>query len=534
MSAPASTPVKIGQILRKDLRLLWPLAAFVLGCQLLAMLLTARGDPFGPTPLAYLFSTLFAIGGVVLILMVVQQDPVPGVGQDWLVRPIRRRDLILAKLLFVVAVLHAPLVVTGLAHGLWDGFSFGESLRAALVRNLCLLLTISLPLVTFAALTRNLTAAIIGALAALALLAAVLLLLVGVIYLATGAPDMTSPTIGSGIAWVCQTLALGVLLTGLTTVLALLYARRRVAVAWIVLLVALLASFLALMLPWEPAFALQSWLARSSSSHRHISVAFDRSVPPVPEPAWPKFKILQVPLRFSDVAPGTIVYVDRLKPRVLDAQGKIVYDGAGVHLIAPFTPDGPMPPATVLIPTPTYDRLQDLTVRLEVEVFMTALHARALQPLPALGGEGHLAGVGRCATRMDEPASQVELACIAADEPPACLSVVPARSTGVANPPTHLCFLDYAPWRTHLSLDAISHIDASLPFRNPVSQAPFPVDGSQLRDAAVKVTLYEPVDHLVRSIVIPQVRLRDLAPPPSSMQSRAGPPRPRDPDMPRR
>jgi hypothetical protein len=123
---------------------------------------------------------------------------------------------------------------------------------------------------------------------------------------------------------------------------------------------------------------------------------------------------------------------------------------------------------------------------------------------------------------------QIQLACAAADEPPACLSVVLSRSTGVANPPAVLCSVNYAPWRMHLSLDAISHIEASLPFLDPSSQARFPVDGSQLSDAQVTVTVYEPVDHLVRNIVIPQIRLQDLAISPAAP---AGPSAPlREPD----
>jgi hypothetical protein len=54
------------------------------------------------------------LGGAFCIAAVVQLDAIPGVRQDWLVRPLERRNLLLAKLLFVVLAVLLPILATDL------------------------------------------------------------------------------------------------------------------------------------------------------------------------------------------------------------------------------------------------------------------------------------------------------------------------------------------------------------------------------------------------------------------------------------
>src|ERR1700674_4524461 len=100
--------------------------------------------------------TLATVAGIpLLIAAVVHQDAVPGARQDWLARPIQRKDLLLAKFLFVLLAVHGPMLLADLFRGLANGFSFGPSLAAALSRGLFVLVTFSVPLFAFASLTRN-------------------------------------------------------------------------------------------------------------------------------------------------------------------------------------------------------------------------------------------------------------------------------------------------------------------------------------------------------------------------------------------
>lgn len=542
----SGSPVLIWHILKKDLKLLWPFCLGALACQVTLVILRARAEPFGPTQeiggAVILLSILLVMGITVLILTAVQQDPIPGTGQDWLARPIPRRDLLLAKLLFVLLVIHSPILVTGLLHGLWDGFSFGESLEAALSMNLYLLLVFSLPLMTIGALTRNVTEAVVGAVALSFGIILVLLLLASIRALFTHTHHLDSVTLGTALGWVSRTVSLGVLLVAMAAVLTMQYARRMTWTARTVFSVALLVSLLLLALPWRPALEIQAWLSPNPSADRTLSVVFDpswraRSTPgtaqsdaaqaihdsagiqpgvnlkesqvETPEEVVTLF----LPLRLSGVPAGSLLSVDRTELRVVDEGGNTLYQGGGegVDLIpSPLPEEAMMLRAGVRIPAAIYRHLMDRPVRLEVEEALTLLHARALPPLPALGGDRHLAGVGRCAARVDDTGTAIEVGCIAAGEWPACTSVLLALSTGERSPAVFRCSLDYAPWRAHLSLDAISRSHTRLAFRDPSGRAHNPVGEAQLRDAQVILTVYQPFDHFLRSLTVPRIRLRDL------------------------
>src|SRR5580658_2674829 len=103
----------IWHIFKKDARLLWPMAALVAVLHVCAAIprhLIDQGMASVQLEvLSELLSALALLGVTVLVVVAMHQDPVPGTRQDWLVRPIRRRDLILAKLLFVLLMVQLPL-----------------------------------------------------------------------------------------------------------------------------------------------------------------------------------------------------------------------------------------------------------------------------------------------------------------------------------------------------------------------------------------------------------------------------------------
>ena len=118
----------IWRIVRKDWGQLWPLVAIVAMAQwtntALWFSLGHFKEPRGLVIFAELFSFASVLGMVALITAAVQQDVLPGVSQDWLVRPIRRGDSAsLAKLSVrgVVAV-HGPMLLADLAPRNGRGF----------------------------------------------------------------------------------------------------------------------------------------------------------------------------------------------------------------------------------------------------------------------------------------------------------------------------------------------------------------------------------------------------------------------------
>jgi hypothetical protein len=179
--------------------------------------------------------------------------------------------------------------------------------------------------------------------------------------------------------------------------------------------------------------------------------------------------------------------------------------------ISPGVEIGPAMPTKqrdlLIMPAEMYRQLMDRPVRLQIDQYFTLLHTRTLPPLPVTGIEQPLAGVGRCAARVDGTGRAIMVGCVAAGELPACLSlelVVSGRPLYTYASQGSMCSRNYAPWRTHLGLDAISQSDMRL------VDPRLPADTSELRRAQVIVTVREPFAHLVRSVIVPQVRLRDL------------------------
>src|SRR5258708_4922603 len=131
----------VRHILKKDWMLLWPLVAALAVLQgLLAFARFTAGQFVNGLPTVP-GSFLELLAAAIVITLVVHQDPIPGVRQDWLVRPISRRDLFLAKLLFVVVLVQGPMFITDLLQGLANGFSFGQSGAAAIACAVSVLLT---------------------------------------------------------------------------------------------------------------------------------------------------------------------------------------------------------------------------------------------------------------------------------------------------------------------------------------------------------------------------------------------------------
>jgi len=97
----------IWHIFRKDWKLEWRLAA---GVALVQTILSGILWKQGPGMVANLLGLAALPARVFLIVETVHNDPIPGVRQDWLVRPIRRSELLAAKILLTVLVVQVPLL----------------------------------------------------------------------------------------------------------------------------------------------------------------------------------------------------------------------------------------------------------------------------------------------------------------------------------------------------------------------------------------------------------------------------------------
>ena len=132
----------VWHIFKKDFKLLW---SFILLAALLhwinALVYYQRGLFSNDVTLEMLseyLPELALFASMFLIAAIVHLDAIPGVRQDWLIRPVPRGALLLEKFLFVLVAVEGPVFVANLAEGLADGFSLAVlALPRSRIRHRC-------------------------------------------------------------------------------------------------------------------------------------------------------------------------------------------------------------------------------------------------------------------------------------------------------------------------------------------------------------------------------------------------------------
>jgi hypothetical protein len=534
-------------IFKKDLSLLWPLVLLAalaqVGMNGLALAMDAAPQSTYLRPFTQLAVMVVALAIVFTVALGVQQEPIPGTRQDWLVRPIRRRDLLLAKLLFVVLGVQAPMLVIDAVQILAHGFSFGEAVSGAVARNLLIFFTLSLPALAIAAMTRTVgqfIAAGIGYFIAAFAVAVVLSLAARL----AGQEQATNPLAWTGVAWIPQTVGRIVLAIGAAAALALLYLRRRVAVARGVFPAFALLSLLTVLMPWTWIFAVQQ-TAVAAPAAPAVTVAFDPAAPryrPAPGESADTYAVgnaqvrlrgreagdvpaetraraaqgaiaLYLPLRIVGLQAGAKPWIDRAVVRLKDAGGRVLFEGRGDDLkldAAGPSPAGALAYEAVRIPGLTYQQAKDSPLTVEVDISLSALSPQPAQTIAALGADERLPGIGRCASGRDSDGDEIELRCVTPANPPSCLSAgLDDPAAGRRNPDVLICAPNYAPYATRSFPDAFSRFEVEAPFRDRLGLGSYPVGPEQLGRARVVLTRYEASAHLLRRVAAGQVRLAD-------------------------
>lgn len=155
-------------IVTKDLRLLWPLMLILAVLHGVETVAAYRLGPFmeprSLLVLVYLLPLVLLLGMTAATALIVQQDPLPDGPQDWLVRPIRRRDLLLAKLLSVLLWVLGPQWLADVLLSVATGFGPMASTSAATNHGIQFACLFILPALCVAAVTRTLVEALVVAL----------------------------------------------------------------------------------------------------------------------------------------------------------------------------------------------------------------------------------------------------------------------------------------------------------------------------------------------------------------------------------
>lgn len=521
----------VRHIVKKDWTLLWPLVTAWSVLEGLLAFARLRGGIFSiglPTAPAAFLELLAA---ATVITLVVLQDPVPGVRQDWLIRPVARHDLFLAKLLFVILFVQGPWFVTDLLQGIGNGFPFGQSAAAATACAVSVLLTLSLPVLAFAALTATMTDTFVGALGVFAVVIAFLIV--------PGLLGATRPAALTGFAWVPSLLQEGLLLIAAVGILVLQYHWRRTWAARGLFTAALVAALCVSLLPWQMTVRLERLLTGSGRGDSTIAIAFAPGVgqlrltpgqgvddvheKPGMGPAdvaaenerrrAQNARTVFLPIHVSGLAAHGRLLADRSEVTITDREDHVLFRGPGNDLELRATGTDAAVHQGIRVPGILYGRAKAERLDVELDYWFTLFRPSVTYALPAQGGDQRMPAIGSCATKVDDAGTRVLFQCLRPGERPPCLALVlEDRPTGQRNPEVSLCAPDYTPFAGHTFPDAVSRFGGRLPFYDPSGFVRYPVGGPQLSESRVLVTAFEPTEHFVRRVVIQGIRLQDWGP----------------------
>lgn len=507
----------VWHIFQKDWKLLWKLFLAVAVIEFLPAIIRVKLGFFGEDPtLEYLLAPLgyiVILASALLTIAVVQLDSVPSVREDWLVRPVPRGDLLLAKLLFAVALVQAAVFSADAFLCIATGFPLGPALAAALAHNLYWIVVVTLPAFMLASITRNMTEAVVLGILGFCGASAILIAAVA----RGGQEAYIRDTLTVGEAWVARYCSHLLVLLGACAVLGLQYFRRKTtAVRWLAASVLLLFVAVQQFLPWPVVFAVERQTSKQPAADRSLALNFnsgagmyeDSSETGVSDRTKPE---VYLPIQVGGLPKNAVLYADKSELRIFDSDGHLVYRGEGDIWNFRQTEDVKTTVYQKLaLPRSVYERLKNKPLRLEFYYSLTLFRASSAYPVPASQGDLRGPGLGICETDVNETGTAVELRCKQAGNIPKCLSAfLEETATGQSNPELYACEPDYSPSLERADKTPLSSFGLNLPFRDPAGLTRYPVQGPQLAKSNVLVTVYEPEDHFARQLIIPSVRLTE-------------------------
>ncbi|HEY4342328.1 MAG TPA: hypothetical protein VGM97_20485 [Steroidobacteraceae bacterium] len=517
----------IWHIFKKDARLLWPIAALVALLQVCATIPAHLIDHGMRTSqlmmLRELLPALALLGIMVMVVLAVHQDPIPGARQDWLIRPIRRRDLAVAKLLFVLLMVQVPLWAVDVGAELADGFALPAAAAAAATRNLQVLCVLALPAMMLGAITRTFIEALIVAIAAW-------ILFVGIGQVVISELLGVEQSIGdTGAGWMVIAALDGISLIASAAILAVQYSGRRTILARGFVGVAGVLLICVMFLPWSLASGVQAALSPQPTAARGITVEFDPQAGRYRVPAGAASSgasTLHLPLRVGGMPEDSSVLMDYAYIRINGLDGATLYAGQvhrqfdgrtmfdGRFEVRAGRADGPIHSAeqSILLPSDVYARLANRQVRMAIDYSLTLFGPAATYSLPTSSARTLIPGLGRCRTGIDPEGDDVSIGCLSTARLPSCLSVyLEHPATGLKNPERHSCDRDYAPGLiAKFWPDAIDRVGGEVPFYDFSGLVRYPVEGSKVATARLIIKTYAVLDHFSRQVATPIVRLADL------------------------
>ncbi len=439
-------------ILKKDVLSLYPLV-------LLTTLLFA-GDVFitrlDLLPVWAAFrQPLLMLAGTALILAVFQLDAPVSLVDDWLCRPVPRKELLTAKLVLVFSVTYLARVIAMFVADLRLGLSFTESAQeAVLLQDPYVLLVLPIVLLT-AIVTRTLVQGI-GVL--VALFVCVFLIPTPLVQVPTPlSPGIGSALINAGLEWLATAPAKIVSILLVACGFWLMYWRRRILEARVLLaltcgLVLLFVLLPMWLVPWKTVYNAQNTLAKADVAAgitERIELRNPRACFPatrvgdlVSDAAFTAARQhnglqLWSDEDLRDSGPDSVAFLTGIEPRGLPLDWRVKLN----YVQADYFADGPAPlfslrPAIYITDDAGSSLLSHAWVlpdfaarRLESTqdpALTLSYSLTLLEPdhfsLPTDGKRHEFPGLGFCSAALDAAANSIEVDCFSAAQAAAQIS----------------------------------------------------------------------------------------------------------------
>jgi len=512
----------IWHIFKKDWKLQWRLALAIAFAQLLVSGMLWKP---GPMPMVELLASAVMLARAFLIVDTVHHDPLPGVRQDWLVRPIRRSELLAAKCLFTVLVVQLPVFAGDLMEALANGFSFGLSFEAALSRSLYMLIIFSLPILAIASVTKNLLEVLTACVFSLSAIAVAQVL-------TRNSEEGVQKLAGTPLGWIVGICSALIIVASASAILTMQFRlRSTVPSRWLAAIGGIVLIAI-LQLPWQQsAFALQSRLSPVSDAAGNVQIAFEANPAPVPLVQQRIGRMgnqtnLLIPLSVLGLPADSILTAEHFELSLIDSQGviqaksqsseyggdQLVVSRQGTGVPVSLNWRSPAIYNTIPIETSDYVRLKDRRLRLEIDYSLTLMRLAESDAIPAIDGDARFSGVGRCTTHMNKLGAGISLSCLQAGAPSDCYSwFLEHTPSGRRNMENYACNnRNYSPLFAQFFPDAIGRFgNGHIPFHDPTGQAHYAVDVPDIAESQVVIRTFRPLGHFTRQVVTPERPLRD-------------------------
>ncbi|HKE95419.1 MAG TPA: hypothetical protein VKB34_13990 [Povalibacter sp.] len=419
----------IWHIFRKDCRVLYmAIAGAALAHAIAAGTWIAVG-PFEPrSTLSTAANMLSALGltlAVVVSVMAVHEDLLSGATSDWAVRPIRRRHMLWAKIVFALTAIHGPVLLIDFVQAVTFGFPVAAAAGAALTRGGVIFCTLTLPAIVFAAFSRTLVS----------WAALTFAWLIGTILVSTLASRLT----GVYGMWdsMLPTVHVALLLVACAVALGLLYSRRAWSAAAVMLASQALTVPLAA-IPWQTWLGIHGLVSQPGEIARALQVSFDpgrfRLGVDVQRPDIGTTVIL--PLQIAGLPADHLLLIENTTLRLVDSgsvilrtdnpscygSGPTCWDHSPVSadIIGDATIDYP-----IQLPTAVYARIRDKPIQVELQLSLTVLGRTSHNVISNQKDYERLdLGRGQClVARSAWGGRDVDLRCLRTTPPPACRRV---------------------------------------------------------------------------------------------------------------